>query len=311
MSYILYDKPKLKDPIMIASWSGIGNIGLIAVDSLRKQLQAEELGEIEPWLFFDPQKTVVKEGVLQTLEFPKSKFYYHRLPERDVVFFVGEEQPGQMGQMYASGENAYHMASLVLEVAEKMNVKRIFTSGACVAATHHQIKPRTVSVASSEELLAETQQIPNVYPMSKISDEGGEGVITGLNGLLLAMAQKKGLEAICLMGEIPDWLSRAPFPYPKASESVMEAFAQILEVSIDDDYLNKKIEEVDKIIEKLYEKFPDKVREQYDERKSEAQSPGPITKEEAEWMKAHLDDFLKNLPHKEDGDDDGNDQKPT
>lgn len=311
MSFILNDHPGLKDPVMISSWSGIGNIGLIAVDTLIDQLNAEELGEIEPWNFFDPQKAVFKDGLLHELEFPKSKFYYNRLPEKDTVFFVGEEQPGQMEKMYASGEKAYEMARLVLDVAQKTGIKRIYTSGACVTTSHHHIKPKVVAVASSEQLLEETCRISQAHPMSKIGSEGGEGVITGLNGLLLSMAKKRGMEAACLMGEIPDWLSRAPFPYPKASLSVIEAFAKIIDVPVSATILEQKIEEIDKVVEKLYEKFPDKVKEQYDERKSELQPPGPITKEEAEWMKAHLDDFLQNLPNKEDGEDYGDDQKPT
>ena len=311
MSFNLYEHPGLKDPVMISSWSGIGNIGLIAVEALRNQLTSQELGEIEPWSFFDPQKTVIKEGILQEMEFPKNKFYYNQLPQKDTVFFVGEEQPGQMGKMYANGEKAYQMAALVLDVAEKTGVKRIYTSGACVTASHHHLTPRVIAVAGSEQLLEETCNHSLVYPMSEIGDEGGEGIITGLNGLLLSMAQKRGMEAVCLMGEIPDWLSRAPFPYPKASRSVMEAFAHIIDAPVNTSSLDSKIEEIDKIVEQLYQKFPDKVKEQYDERKSEQQALGPITREEAEWMKAHLDDFLQNLPSKEDGDDYGDDQKPT
>lgn len=309
MSFILYEEPRMKDPVMVCSWSGIGNIGLVAVDTFQGQVSAKEIGEIEPWNYFDPRKVTVSDGYLQELEFPKSKFYSQQLSQENVVFFVGEEQPGQMGKMHASGDKAYHMASLVLDAAEKMGVKRIYTSGACVAAVHHQVKPRVVAVASSEKLLQEVKTIPNVYSMGEATEEGGEGVITGLNGLLLAMAKKRGLESVCLMGEIPDWLSRAPFPYPRASQSVMEAFAHLLGASLDFSFFKKRAEDVDKVIDKLYQKFPEKVREQYDERKTERQA-GPITREEAEWMKAHLDDFLKNLSQKQ-GDDDDDQQKPT
>ena len=52
MGLRLYQTPQLKTPILIASWPGIGNIGLIAVDTLRGMLEAEEFGEIEPWEFF-------------------------------------------------------------------------------------------------------------------------------------------------------------------------------------------------------------------------------------------------------------------
>ncbi len=310
MGFVLHKELDLEDPVLVCSWSGIGNIGLVAVDNLQYQVSAQEIGLINPWHFFDPRNAVVKNGFIESLEFPKSKFYYQNLTNKDSVFFVGEEQPGQMGKMHGGGEKAYHMAGLVLEAAEKLGIKKIYTSGACVAAVHHQVKPRVVAVASSEKLLQEVKMIPNVYSMGETSEEGGEGVITGLNGLLLAMAQKRGLETACLMGEIPDWLSRAPFPYPRASQSVMEAFAHVLGIDLDFTFFEKKTEDIDKVIEKLYHKFPEKVKEQYDERKTELQ-PGPITHEEAEWMKAHLDDFLKNLPKSEGEDDNDDDQKPT
>ena len=35
-------EPDLVNPVMVASWPGIGNIGLIAVDTLRRSLNAEE-----------------------------------------------------------------------------------------------------------------------------------------------------------------------------------------------------------------------------------------------------------------------------
>ena len=55
----LYREPKLEKPDMVASWPGIGNIGVIAVDTLWSQIRAEELGEIEPWDFFYPSKVTI------------------------------------------------------------------------------------------------------------------------------------------------------------------------------------------------------------------------------------------------------------
>ena len=48
MGFRLYQEPQLENPILAASWPGIGNIGIIAVDTLRDTLGAEELGEVEP-----------------------------------------------------------------------------------------------------------------------------------------------------------------------------------------------------------------------------------------------------------------------
>jgi len=52
MGIRLYKEPKLEDPVLVACWPGIGNVGIIAVDVLQKMVGAEELGCIEPWDFF-------------------------------------------------------------------------------------------------------------------------------------------------------------------------------------------------------------------------------------------------------------------
>jgi len=80
------------------------------------------------------------------------------------------------------------------------------------------------------------------------------------------------------MGEIPDWLSGASFPYPKASKSVLEVFAEILGIRIDFSFLNKMEAQVEEIIESFYAKFPPEMKEEYDQRKFVAQTkPGTIT----------------------------------
>ena len=47
MAVRLQHKPRLESPILVASWPGIGNVGLIAVDTLRGILRAEVFGEVE------------------------------------------------------------------------------------------------------------------------------------------------------------------------------------------------------------------------------------------------------------------------
>ena len=65
MGIRLYQEPKLERPDLIAAWPGIGNIGIIAVNTLRSQVQVEELGEIEPWDFFYPRRVSNKDGLLK------------------------------------------------------------------------------------------------------------------------------------------------------------------------------------------------------------------------------------------------------
>ncbi len=307
MGVVIRRELHLENSELICSWPGIGSIGLVAVDALRSRLRARMFGEIEPWEFFEPTKVVAREGMLEKLVFPRSRFYHSVVEDRDLIFFVGEEQPSLGGKLYARGQQAYRMANMVVDVALANGCRRVYTSGACVSLVHHEMKPRVVAVVSSDELGAEMKKHHNVFLMSDIGEGRDEGVITGLNGLLLSVARKKGLEAACLMGEIPDWLSRTPFPYPKASKSVLEAFSSILGIEIDSSFLDSQSEEIDKVVNSIYEKFPRDVREMYDSRKSLAQ-PGPISREEAEWMKEHIDEFLKSLAEKQDGENDDDDR---
>jgi proteasome assembly chaperone (PAC2) family protein len=277
---------------MIVGWPGIGNIGVITVDALRQQMEAKELGEIEPWDFFYPNKVIIRAGVLQDVEFPSSKFYYKKLADRDVILFTGEEQPSGRNRVYAEGGKAYEMANLVLDVAEKFNCRRIYTSGAAVALTHHSLKSRVWAVATERKILDEMKGYANTLLMSEVEGRDNLGNITGLNGLLIGVAKKRGFEGVCLMGEIPDYLSRVPFPYPKASQSVLEVLAAILGVSVDVTTLDEMAVQMQGVIANVFRQFPNEVRERIEQRKQAAQ-PGPITEEDENWIKDHIDDFFR------------------
>ncbi len=294
MGIRLYKEPELEKPDMIASWPGIGNIGFIAVDTLRDQLRAEEMGEIEPWDFFYPKKVIIRAGLMEALEFPASRFYYKRLAKKDLIFFLGEEQPTEGGSMYATGSKAYQIANLVLDVAERFGCRRVYTSGAAVALTHHALRPKVWAVAGNEDLLKEAKSYGNTVSMGEIEGRGGRGSITGLNGLLLGMAKNRGFETISLMGEIPDYLSGAPFPYPRASKSVLEVLTKFLGIDTDYYVIEQMIIRMETIIGNIYEKLPPEIREKIEQRKLVVQPKlEAITEEDGAWLKEHIDELFK------------------
>jgi proteasome assembly chaperone (PAC2) family protein len=300
MGIRLYKEPEMKAPVLIASWPGIGNIGLIAADTLRGMVMAEEFGEIEPWDFFYPRKVIIREGELQELEFPASKFYFKRTERADLMFFLGEEQPTEGGRPYAEGEKAYMMANLVLDVAVKFGCQRVYTSGAAVSPVHHTARPRVWAVPNSKRLLAELISYDNTVLMSDIEGRGGQGSITGLNGLLLGVARKRGLEAICVMGEIPVYLQGFPLPYPKASKSVVEVLSSALGIRVEMEELDSIIDRSEREIDKLYELFPPEIKEQIEKLRSvthpETIEPGPITEEDKKRILEDIDKFFKKGP---------------
>jgi proteasome assembly chaperone (PAC2) family protein len=195
------------------------------------------------------------------------------------------------------GTKAYQMANLVLDVAERFGCRRIYTSGAAVAPIHHTTRSRVWVVPNSEDLLDEIKGYENTVLMSEVEGRGGQGNITGLNGLLLGVAKKRGLEAICVMGEIPIYIHGFPVPYPKGSKAVLEVLSSALDIKIPMDEINALIQQSDSQIESVYEKLPSEIKEQLDKLKyvvyTKPSEPEPITEEDKKKILQEIDKLFK------------------
>lgn len=309
MSVRLYKELELESPVMLCGWAGIGNVGLVAVNTMRRLVRAEEFGQIEPYDYFEPSRAVIRNGSIEEMRFPATKFYsYHgkgavnedfdvwegpELKGRDLVFLAGEQQPADMPK-------AYEMAAEVLDVAEGLGCERIYTSGASVTTIHHTVKPKVWAVPNSEDLVPEVRRYGNTVLMSEVGGNNGEGAITGLNGLLLGVAKYREIEAICLMGEVPYYLQGAPWPYPRASMSVLEVLGRILGVSLDLRELQETADKVeaniDQILEALAtaEELPAQVRAEMERLRNPPHPElGPITEAEKRDILDHIDELFK------------------
>jgi proteasome assembly chaperone (PAC2) family protein len=274
MGIKLYKELTLEKSDLIVGWPGIGNIGLIAIDTLREAIGAEEFGEIEPWDFFYPHRVSIKADVLENLEFPTNKFYFKRVGKKDLIFFIGEEQPTETGTGYAEGEKAYQLANLVLDVGEKFGCQRVYTSGAAVASIHHTMKPKVWAVPNREEIIDEIINYENTILMS-------DGTISGLNGLLIGIAKERGLEGLCVMGEVPIYVAHFPISYPKASKSVLEFLTKILGISIDLSKFDEYVQKVDRQIEEVYMQVPPEIKDRLEKLKDESYAK-PLEQEPTE-----------------------------
>jgi hypothetical protein len=129
--------------------------------------------------------------------------------------------------------------------------------------------------------------------MSEVEGKGNQGSITGLNGLLIGAAKRRGMEGICLMGEIPDYLSRMPFPYPKASKAVLGTLSRIMGVTIAHNPLEDMITQMDTVVENVYQQFPPEIKERLEQRKVATQTKQEaISEEDEQWFKEHIDEFF-------------------
>jgi len=212
----LGERPDVEKCVMLASWPGIGNVSLILARYLVAKLGAKEWGEIDPVYFFEPVGVMVKDNVVEQPRFPESKFYYWQDPsgKLGLVLFIGEEQPQPKG---------YEMVETVLDAAEQLGVSRLFSVAAAVTKIHYAEETKVWGVATESALLDE-------FSRHKIILRGALK-IAGLNGLILGRAKERGLEGMCLLGEVPGFATQ--MAHPKAALAVLSIFAEMLDIEVD------------------------------------------------------------------------------
>jgi proteasome assembly chaperone (PAC2) family protein len=201
----LFIRPRLKSPVMLASWPGIGNVSVIVATYLLRKLDFKDLGEIEPSVFFDAIGVVARDNIVEEPQFPQSQFYYWKnKPGRsDIILFIGEDQPLTKG---------YELANCVLDIAERFKAQRVYTCAAALSRMHHTEQSRVWGVVTSPHMSQELDS----YGLA----QKGNLQISGLNGLLLGVAKERGMEGICLLGEVPMYATR--IQNPVAAVAVLE-----------------------------------------------------------------------------------------
>jgi proteasome assembly chaperone (PAC2) family protein len=209
-------RPKFQTPNMLAAWPGIGNVATIIANYLKSNLNFKELGIIEASLFFDPIGVLVKDNLVESPTFPQSTFYYYKNEGHasDIILFIGEDQPASKG---------YDLAKVILDVAERFQVRRIYTCAAAMTRIHHTEPPKVWGVATNPKVNRSLQS----YHL----EQSNNLQIAGLNGLLLGVAKERGMDGICLLGEVPVYASRVQ--NPMAALAVLKVLTTMLEIKID------------------------------------------------------------------------------
>lgn len=235
---------------MLAAWPGMGGVAIIAARYLTEKWGAKEFGSIAPEGFFDLSGVLIEDNTVRDLEFPENKFYLSRSRgRRDWIIFIGEAQPLM---------NGYRLANLVLDVAQKFGVKKLYTFAAAPTHIYHTKKPRVLAVATMPKLIRGLEKY-DVAPLK-------QGSISGLNGLLLGAAKQRNIAGICLLGEIPIYTTH--IANPRSAKAVLQVLAQMSNLEIDltdiDRWAKETGEEIEEKIYQLKESFGEEAKELID-----------------------------------------------
>ncbi|WP_182871097.1 PAC2 family protein [Rhodopirellula sp. JC639] len=236
------EEHKPKRPWMVAVWPGMGHVAISAGYYLMAKLGMQYLGEFTSNGLFDVDYAIIQSGIVQKTQRPRSRFFIWKAPEgkRDIIVFIGEAQPPQ---------GKFEFCEKLIDFARDQGVERIFTFAAMATEMLPEHDSRLFGAATDKETLKELDR-PEVRYLE-------EGHIGGLNGVLLAAAADKGMEGVCLLGEMPHVFAQLPFP--KASLAVLEVFAEMAEVAIDLTELKEQSVAIEKQLGELLAKFKQKM----------------------------------------------------
>ena len=230
----VFERPKLKSPILIEGLPGVGNIGRVAVGYLIEELGAKKFAQLYSEHFF-PFVMLQENYQVHLL---KNEFFYWKAKkagQRDLILLVGDCQS-------LSSQGHYEITEKVLEFVKKLGVKDIFTVGG-LATGEIEDSPKIYGAATEETLAKKFEKFG-------IDFSAGEkvGYIVGASGLFLGLGKEYGMKGICMLGET------SGFPIvtdPKAAEVILDSLTNILNIKIDMSKLEQRVSEMEKFIKKV------------------------------------------------------------
>ncbi|MDD3041574.1 MAG: proteasome assembly chaperone family protein [Methanosarcinaceae archaeon] len=223
---------ELENPIMIVGLPGVGLVGKLVAEHLVDELDAEKIFEVySP--HFPPQVLVNEDCTVRPVS---NSIYLGKANKRDVIFLVGDHQS-------TTSQGHYELCTLYLKLAAELEVSRIYTLGGYPTGklVHEEL---VLGVGNSLDLIEEMKNYGVEFRESEPS-----GGIVGASGLLVAFSRLKDIDAVCLMGMTPGYLMD-----PKSAQNLLGLVCRILEIEVDTASLEKKVEEMESVVEKLKEK---------------------------------------------------------
>lgn len=179
------DVESVRDPIVIAGLPGMGLTGKQAVDHLIEEFKAKKVGNIKAPFLSSPVITT-NDGLVSDMLEELFTFYYSKIDGQSFIFFTGITQP-------PSPEWQHNLSRIVVDKLAEYGPQIIYTLAATPIYTY-KWDVAVYGVATKMEIL-EDLKFYGVIPMT------GEGVISGVNGLLIGYGKRLGIDGVVLMGE--------------------------------------------------------------------------------------------------------------
>ncbi|MFH1820947.1 MAG: proteasome assembly chaperone family protein [Methanobacteriota archaeon] len=220
-------RPKLNKPVLIGGLPGMGYVGKLAAEHLTAEIHAKKFAEMFSPHF--PHHAVVEGSGL--IRLPRNEFYWARLDGRSVVIWTGDVQS-------ITPEGHYDIVERVLDFAEKLKIKQIFTLGGYATGKFSKAQPKVMALGDPELLKS-----VKAYGAS-VEKRGGP--IIGAAGLLIGLGRLRKMPGVCLLGE-----THGMVVDHRAAQAILQVMVKMLGFKIKMDNLEQRAKETEQMIERV------------------------------------------------------------
>ncbi|MBL6630739.1 MAG: PAC2 family protein [Actinomycetota bacterium] len=276
-------EPSLRDPVMVAAftgWNDAGDAASTAVRTLIETTGAQPLAEVDPEAFTDfatVRPHIRLDDGRRNIVWPTVGLWHASLPGTDAIFVLGPE-PALRWRLFSEQLRG---------VVERFDCPRVLTLGALLADVPHTRPVHVIGTATDDDLIER-------YDLERSRYEGPTGIV----GVLHAELADSDAGCASLWAAVPGYASQVPSP--KAAIALMERACDIMgtptpssaladeaadyEARIaafvgDDDDLTDHIEQLELLV---------------DEMDDEVDTSGPIDLGESELLLDELEQFLRD-----------------
>lgn len=227
-------RPKLKKPIVIVGWPGMGEVAYRSVLFLKEVMGFKLFAKLQADEFFKPSAIIVEKGIVELPSIPAGFFYYLKRKEGpDIILFLGEAQPAL--------EYAEIISYAIIDFIKQYRPEFLLSFAARPSSIDHKADPGVWVTATNQEQLLKFKNVG-----LKVLEEGQ---ISGLNGIILGVAKRRALKGVCLLGEIPFY--SVQIENPRATAKVLTVLNGMFNLHLNMTPLMQRAQFIEDEIDKL------------------------------------------------------------
>ncbi|MCF7873454.1 MAG: PAC2 family protein [Candidatus Omnitrophica bacterium] len=259
--------PKLKKPIFIAAWPGMGEVAYRSALFLKEAMNFKMFAKLRAEFFFKPAAVSVKAGIANIPKPPAGLFYYYKGKEGpDIILFLGQAQPPL--------EHAEELSKIIIKFIKRYSPKLTITFAAKPESIDHKHDLSLWLAATHPSVIKQFEKAK-----TKVLKKGQ---ISGLNGILLGVAKDEGLKGACVLAEIPFYT--AQIENPRATAIILDLLVNFLRIKLDISSVWKRAKFIEKEIDKLIS---------YLKGEAKQEGPSPLSEEDVKSIKKDLAAYTK------------------